>query len=178
MRRRMLFLATVLPAAFACSESGTAPRSLEPKGAPAFAVRGGGSPKFSSKDTDCTATGTSITCSYKITGLGNTDLVDVFVSALVTVSGDCRNHGGQVVEAQDFTGTATGSRLNQQPENGQITGTLTLSASSASSPSAQSVCPNGNWTLANVSKAFVGDADLYAVVHHQDGSTSRVDSAF
>jgi hypothetical protein len=178
MRRRMLFLITVLPPTLACSEIGTPPRSLEPSGAPALAVQGGGNPKFSNKDTNCDATGTSITCSYKITGLGNTDLVDVFVSASVTVSGDCRNHGGQIVEAQDFTGTVTGSRLNQQPENGQITGTLTLLASSASNPSAPSVCPNGNWTLANVSKSFVGDADLYALVHHQDGSTLQIDSAF
>jgi hypothetical protein len=50
--------------------------------------------------------------------------------------------------------------------------------SSASNPSVTSVCPNGNWTLANVSKSFVSDPDLYAIVHHRDGSTTRIDSEF
>jgi hypothetical protein len=177
MQRRIVLLIPILTLV-ACTEVATSPRSLKPTGAPALAVQGSGNPKFSNKDTDCTATSTSITCTYKITGLGNTDRVDVFVTASVTVSGLCRNHGGQVVEAQDFTGTVSGSRLNQQPENGQITGSLDLLASSASNPSAASVCPGANWTLANVSKTFVGGADLYAIVHHQDGSTARIDSAF
>ena len=177
MQRRMSLVVPVL-ALLACTEVGTSPSSLTPMGRPALAVQGGGNPKFSNKDTDCSASGTSITCSYKITGLGNTDVVDIFLSALVTVSGDCRNHGGQVVEAQDFTGTGTGSDLNVQPENGQVTGSVDVLASSASNPSVTSVCPNGNWTLANVSKTIVGDPDLYAIVHHQDGSTTRIDSEF
>ncbi len=177
MRRRITLLAPVI-ALLACTEIGTSPSALKPTGGPALAVQGGGSPKFSNKGTDCTASGSSITCTYKITGLGNTDIVDVFVSAAVTVSGFCRNHGGQVVEAQDFTGTVSGSDLNQQPENGQIVGSLDLLASSASNPSAASVCPGANWTLANVSKTFVGAPDLYAIVHHQDGTTTRIDSAF
>lgn len=176
MQRRIILLVTFTVAA--CSEVGTSPRSLSPTGAPALSVQGGGSPKFSNKDTHCTATSTSITCTYKITGLGNTDVVDVFVTDPVTVSGVCRNHGGQVVEAQDFTSTLSGSALNLQPENGQITGSLDLSASSAPNPSASSVCPGANWTLANLSKTFVGAPDLYAIVHHQDGTTVRIDSAF
>ena len=177
MQRRMNLLVSIL-ALVACSESGTSPGLLSPTRPPSLAVQGGGNPKFSTKDTDCSATSTSITCTYKITGLGNTDIVDVFVSAPVTVSGFCRNHGGQVVEAQDFSGTVSGSKLNQQPENGQITGTIDILASSASNPSAASVCPGANWTLANVTKIFVGDPDLYAIVHHQDGSTVRIDSEF
>jgi len=181
MQRRMKLLVPVLVpvlALLACTEIGTSPSALKPTGGPAFAVQGGGNPKFSNRDTDCTASSTDITCTYKITGLGNTDLVDVFVSAQVTVSGFCRNHGGQVVEAQDFTGTVSGSALNQKPENGQISGSIDLLASSASNPSAASVCPGANWTLANVTKSFVSNPDLYAIVHHQDGSTTRIDSAF
>ena len=177
MQRRMNLLVSTL-LLLACTEVGTSPSALRPTGGPALAVQGGGNPKFSNRDTDCTASSTSITCTYKITGLGNTDLVDVYVTAQVTVSGFCRNHGGQVVEAQDFTGTASGSLLNQQPENGQISGSINLLASSASNPSAASVCPGPNWTLANVTKSFVTNPDLYAIVHHQDGSTTRIDSAF
>jgi len=177
MQRRMILpLATLLLAA--CSETATSPNSLRPTGGPALAVQGGGSPKFSSKDTDCSATSTSITCTYKITGLGNTDVVDVYVTAPVTVSGYCRNHGGQVVEAQDYTVILSGSQLSLRPENGQITGSIDLLASSSSNPSVTSVCPGANWTLFNISKSFVGDPDLYAIVHHQDGSTFRVDSEF
>jgi hypothetical protein len=176
MQRRMILLVTLLPVV-ACSEVATTPSSLTPTG-PALVVQGGGNPKFSNKDTDCTATSTSITCTYKITGLGNTDVVDVFVSAAVTVSGFCRNHGGQVVEAQDFSGSVSDSDLNLQPENGQITGTIDILASGATNPSAASVCPGANWTLANVSKTFVSAPDLYAIVHHQDGSTERIDSEF
>jgi hypothetical protein len=104
--------------------------------------------------------------------------VDIFLSAQVTVSGQCRNHGGQIVEAKDFTSTVSGSQLNVRPENGQVTGSITVSASSSANPSVTDVCPNGNWTLFNVTKSFVSSPDLYAIVHHQDGSATRIDSAF
>jgi hypothetical protein len=179
MQRRMILPLTTVFLAAACSDVTTSPTSQSrPTGVPSLAIHGGGSPKFSNKDTDCTVSLASITCSYKITGLGNTDVVDIFLSAQVTVSGQCENHGGQIVEAKDYTLTVSGSQLQLRPENGQVTGSITLNASDAASPSVLEVCPNGNWSLINVTKAFVTDADLYAIIHHQDGSEIRIDSAF
>jgi hypothetical protein len=177
MRYSQLVAAAAFLAAVACADPLTSPAPT-PDMRASLATTGSGNPKFSAKDTDCSSSSTSISCTYKITGLGNTDVVDVFLTAVVSVSGQCRNHGGQIVEVKDWRTTASGQQLSLRPENGQINGTITLSAGAASSPSASQVCPNGQWTLTNVSKVFVGGIDLYAIVHHQDGSTERVDSEF
>lgn len=174
---QLVAAAAALLAAAACADPLTSPAPT-PDMRASLATTGGGSPKFSAKETDCSSGSTSIYCTYKITGLGNTDIVDVFLTAVVSVSGQCRNHGGQIVEVKDWRSTASGQQLNQRPENGQINGAISISASAAASPSASQVCPNGQWTLTNVSKVFVGGIDLYAVVHRQDGSTERVDSEY
>jgi hypothetical protein len=172
-----LFPLAILFLAAACSDAVTSPAKNGDSN-PGLAVQSGGNPKFSNKETDCTTSGTTITCTYKITGLGNTDIVDVFLVAGVQVSGQCRNNGGQIVPAKDFQSTVTGSALAQRPQNGQINGSLTVDATSASTPNATAVCPNGNWTLANLSFTFTSAPDLFANVYRQDGSSIRIDSQF
>ena len=154
----------------------TAPRT--PELTPSLAMGGTGNPKFARQFTDCTATSTSVVCAYKISGLGNTDVVDVFLTAPVLVQADCRNPGGNVAPGQAFETNVTASQLDLRPENGQITQTITINASDAPTPSASQVCPNPQWSVVNVRKTFTGGFDLFAIVHHQDGSSTRIESAF
>lgn len=145
---------------------------------PNFAASGTGNPKFARQFTDCTASSTDIACDYKISGLGNTDVVDVFLTATVRTEADCQNHGGNVAPGQAFETEVSASQLELRPENGQITSTISISASSAPDPVASQVCPNPLWTVVNVRETFVGDFNLFAVVHHEDGSTSQIESEF
>jgi len=119
-----------------------------------------------------------VLCNYKISGLGNTDVVDVFLTAPVLVQADCRNPGGNVAPGQAFQTSVTASQLQLRPENGQITNTISISASDAPTPSAAQVCPNPMWTVVNVRKTFSGPFDLFATVHHQNGTSTRIDSQF
>jgi hypothetical protein len=146
--------------------------------AAASAKSGTGSPKFLPQFTDCDFSSNLITCDYKISGLGNTDVVDVFLTAPVLVEADCRNPGGNIAPGQAFETTVTGSQLQLRPENGQITSTISIRASDAPDPVASQVCPNPQWTVVNVRETFTGEFDLFAIVHHQDGSQTRIESEF
>ena len=161
----------------ACSTDVVSPPSTSDD-VPSLAKSGTGSPHFMRQFTDCNATSTTITCPYKISGLGNTDVVDVFLTSPVLVQADCRNPGGNVAPGQAFETTVTGSQLQLRPENGQITRTISIRASDAPDPVASQVCPNPQWTVVNIRKTFTGEFDLFAIVHHQDGSTTRLESEF
>jgi hypothetical protein len=177
--KRMMLISLVVVGGLSTACGGTdvaGPRS--PDVAPSLAMSGTGSPKFARQFTDCSATSTSVICNYKISGLGNTDVVDVFLTAPVLVQADCRNPGGNVAPGQAFQTSVTASQLQLRPENGQITNTISISASDAPTPSASQVCPNPQWSVVNVRKTFTGPADLFAVVHHQDGSSTRIESQF
>ena len=177
MKRMMLLSLTIAAGLAACGGSDVvSPPS--PAAAPSLAASGTGNPKFARQFTDCSATSTSILCNYKISGLGNTDVVDVFLTAPVLVQADCQNPGGNVAPGQAFQTNVTGSQLQLRPENGQITRSISISASDAPTPSASQVCPNPQWTVVNVRKTFTGGFDLFAIVHHQDGSSTRIDSQF
>ena len=170
-------LAAALGLAIACSPdvvSGPGPEAT----VPSLARSGTGSPHFANQFTDCAFSTATISCDYKISGLGNTDIVDVFLTAPVHVEADCQNPGGNVAPGQAFETSVTGSQLQLRPENGQITSTITISASDAPDPVASDVCPNPQWTVVNVRETFTGGFDLFAVVHHQDGSSTRIDSRF
>ncbi len=175
-RIRLVPLAAALVLAAACnSDVVTRPNGDDPAVA---AKSGTGNPKFARQFTDCDFSSNLISCDYKISGLGNTDVVDVFLTAPVLVEADCQNPGGNVAPGQAFETTVTGSQLDLRPENGQITSTISSSASSAPDPVASQVCPNPQWTVVNVRKTFTGEFDLYAIVHHQDGSAERIESGF
>lgn len=174
-RMLLLSLTAAVGLSTACGSSDlVSPRS--PGVAPTLAQSGTGNPKFARQFTDCTATSTTVVCDYKISGLGNTDVVDVFLTAPVLVQADCRNPGGNVAPGQAFETNVTASQLDLRPENGQITQTISISASDAPTPSARQVCPNPQWTVVNVRKTFTGGFDLFALVHHQNGTTTRIDS--
>jgi hypothetical protein len=177
MQRKLhLPLAATLALVVACnSDVVTKPGADD---AAVSAKSGTGNPKFARQFTDCDFSSNLITCDYKISGLGNTDVVDVFLTAPVLVEADCQNPGGNVAPGQAFETTVTGSQLQLRPENGQITRTISISASAAPDPVASQVCPNPQWTVVNVRKTFTGEFDLFAIVHHQDGSETRIESEF
>lgn len=176
-RATLIPLAVAFGLATACSTDVVSPPSTSDD-VPSLAKSGTGSPHFMRQFTDCNATSTTITCPYKISGLGNTDVVDVFLTSPVLVQADCRNPGGNVAPGQAFETTVTGSQLQLRPENGQITRTISIRASDAPDPVASQVCPNPQWTVVNVRKTFTGEFDLFAIVHHQDGSDTRIESEF
>ena len=174
MKRILLAPLAAIALAAACSTDPVSPPNVGPN----TARSGTGNPKFARQFTDCTATSTTITCDYKISGLGNTDVVDVFLTAPVLVQADCRNPGGNVAPGQAFETNVTGSQLQLRPENGQITSTISIDASDAPDPVASQVCPNPQWTVVNVRKTFTGGFDLFAVVHHADNTETRIESGF
>ena len=176
--KRALYIPLAAALAFvtACSADLTQPGTDD---ITAASAKGGtGNPKFARQFTDCDFSSNIITCDYKISGLGNTDVVDVFLTAPVLVEADCQNPGGNVAPGQAFETTVTGSQLQLRPENGQITSSISISASDARDPVASQVCPNPQWTVVNVRKTFTGEFDFFAIVHHQDGSTERLESGF
>ena len=169
-------LTIAIGAVTACSADVVSPTG--PDVGPSLAQSGTGNPKFARQFTDCAFSTATITCDYKISGLGNTDVVDVFLSAPVHVEADCQNPGGNVAPGQAFETTVTGSQLQLRPENGQITNTISINAADAQDPVASQVCPNPQWTVVNVRETFTGDFDLTALVHHQDGSATPLNAGF
>jgi hypothetical protein len=176
-RKLYLPLAAMLTLVAACNTD-VVTRPNADDGEAVAAKSGTGNPKFARQFTDCDFSSNLITCDYKISGLGNTDVVDVFLTAPVLVEADCQNPGGNVAPGQAFETTVTGSQLQLRPENGQITSTISIRASDAQDPVASQVCPNPQWTVVNVRKTFTGEFDLFAIVHHQDGSETRIESEF
>ena len=170
-------LAAALGLTIACGTDVVAPPT-EDGGGTSLARSGTGSPHFQNQFVDCAFSTTRITCDYKISGLGNTDIVDVFLTGAVLTQADCQNPGGNVAPGQAFETNVTGSQLNLRPENGQITSTIVINASDAPDPVASEVCPNPQWTVVNVRETFTGAFDLFAVVHHQDGTSTRINSRF
>ena len=178
MKRTMLLpLAAAFALTTACSTDVVSPPSISDAG-PSLAKSGTGRPKFARQFTDCAFSTATITCDYKIDGLGNTAVVDVFLTAPVHVEADCQNPGGNVAPGQAFETSVTASQLNLRPENGQITSSISIDASDAEDPGASEVCPNPQWTVVNVRETFTGAFDFFALVHHQDGSTTRLASGF
>jgi hypothetical protein len=131
----------------------------------AIAAKGTGNPKFSRKDTGCSETSDgSVTCTYKITGLGNTDVVFVTIDAQVRVSADCQNPGGNIAPGQAYTTSVTKTSEAERPENGQVTGSVTFDFGAVANPTAADVCPNAKWEVINVQKSILS-YDFYAVVN-------------
>ncbi|HZF67179.1 MAG TPA: hypothetical protein VEZ47_03985 [Gemmatirosa sp.] len=131
----------------------------------ALAAKGTGNPKFSRKDTGCTPTSDgSVTCAYKITGLGNTDVVFVTIAADVRISADCQNPGGNVAPGQAYTTSASQTFAAPRTDNGQVTGSVTFDFGAVAGPTAASVCPNAKWEVVNVRKSILS-YDFFAVVN-------------
>ena len=90
----------------------------------------------------CTDTGTQVSCSGKVAGLGGTTF-EIRVSATGTASVTCTNPAGNVAPGQSFTTTSTGSGGPfPTPRNGQARYTVKSEAPTAPAGS----CPNPRWT--------------------------------
>ena len=175
--RHAALLAAALLALAACSPD----RARDPLAPPSepSAAKGSvlGSPKFADQFTSCAPStdGSSVSCSYKITGGGNTESADVILEAHALFDGQCQNRGGQIVEVKDFAVDVSTTQAGVQFENGQITSTISTSLPT-SAPSARAVCPNGNWTVLG-SYTFTGDYELRADIH-SGGSTLTIYSEY
>jgi hypothetical protein len=102
------------------------------------------SPHFMKSVPQCHVSGLTVTCDRSvIAGVGNLDAqADLVVNVSAHV--DCRNHGGQIVEAHEASVSSSSSTGQLEPKNGKLT-VPQLSASGSSSPSSFP-CPNPNWT--------------------------------
>lgn len=135
-----------------------------------------GNPQFADQFTTCSPAApvpngtTTIACNYKITGGGNTASATITLAAPVLMDGQCQNNGGQIVPVKDWSLTATATQPNVQFQNGQITGSITVDLSQVQLPTAKQACPNGNWSLQNVSTRFAGGYQLSAQVFSGNSS--------
>ena len=168
------FLAVAaLALAAACSDPSSGPTA---PGSPASKGSTLGNPQFAEQFTTCSpaapvpAGTTSIGCDYKITGGGNTESATITLAAPVLMDGQCQNNGGQIVPVKDWGLTVSATQPNVRFENGQITGSISVSLSQAQLPSAKTVCPNGNWSLQNTSTRFAGGYQLSAQVFSGNAS--------
>lgn len=111
-------------------------------------------------------TGGELTVSFKIAGLGDNETITVTLTADAIAEYGCQNNGGQFPDAankQQVQGPVTASGPFTSGQNGQITGSLTLSP-----PAATSFCPPGQHeVLLSVSYSNVsidaGGLDSFAV---------------
>ena len=164
-----------LALASACSDP-SAPAATSSAPAPASKSSTLGNPKFADQFTSCSpaapvpAGTTSIGCDYKITGGGNTESATITLAAPVLMDGQCQNNGGQIVPVKDWGFTVTATQPNVQFENGQISGSISVSLSQAQLPTAKAVCPNGNWTLQNTTTRFSGGYQLSAEIFFGNSS--------
>lgn len=104
----------------------------------------------------CTDTGTTVTCTGKVAGLGGTTF-EITVTAPGVAEVECANPAGNVAPGQDTEVDVTGSTGPlPTPRNGQYRFTTT-----SDTPVLPSVptCPNPQWTPHVVDVAF-GDATL------------------
>jgi hypothetical protein len=101
----------------------------------------------------CTDTGTTLTCSGKVAGLGGTTFeIRVAVSG-ATADTECTNPGGNVAPGQDFTFAATGSGGPEPtPRNGSTR--FTVSTADPTAPAGS--CPNSSWTADVIDVDFSG----------------------
>jgi hypothetical protein len=98
----------------------------------------------------CTDTGTQVSCSGKVAGLGGTTFT-ITVSAQGTASVTCTNPAGNIAPGQSFSTTVTGSSGPfATPTNGQASYTVTSNAPSAPAGS----CPNPKWTATVTDVSF------------------------
>jgi hypothetical protein len=112
----------------------------------------------------CTDTGTTVTCTGKVAGLGGTTFT-ILVSAQGTADVTCTNPAGNVAPGQSFNFTASGqSGPFPTPRNGQAPYTVSTTAPTAPAGS----CPNPKWT-ATVTDVHFTTATITLL---EDGSVS------
>jgi hypothetical protein len=98
----------------------------------------------------CRDSGTTVTCSGKVAGLGGTTF-EITVEADGIASVECTNPGGNVAPGQDFEFSAEGSSDElETPRNGQYRYTVETNETVAPADS----CPNDSWTAEVIDVEF------------------------
>lgn len=93
---------------------------------------------------DCTLSGTTVTCTGSIAGLGQWDVTArLTVEASVTVI--CTNRGGNVAPGQTKYFSSTTTQTELRPENGRLNFSISATADPLPPLSARD-CPNRHWT--------------------------------
>jgi hypothetical protein len=109
----------------------------------------GASPHFKKGGTPtCRDTGTQLSCSGSLAGLGNED-VDIVLTADALASFACVNPGGNESPGQNKVPfTATGSQHFDATEikNGNLSFTVAAPTTPPTATPQQAGCPNGNWS--------------------------------
>lgn len=100
----------------------------------------------------CVDTGTQVSCTGKVAGLGGTTF-EIIVEAEGLASVECTNPGGNVAPGQDTIVTVEGGTdPRPTPRNGQFRFTITTDDPEPLPPTP--TCPNGQWTAEIVDVTF------------------------
>ena len=128
----------------------------------AVASAASGNPHFIRSATGASMSGSSLVCSFKEAGLSAGSTETIVCQATETVTYECVNNGGKNPQASNKTSTTTtGSASGQFPvdQNGNLTGTLTVTPQSAQQVGFS--CPGGQTvTFVGVSYSNVTITDL------------------
>jgi hypothetical protein len=128
----------------------------------------GGSPHFIKNATTASLSGSDLVCNFKEAGLESGSIETVTCSATEAITYECVNNGGHNPQASNkrtFQTTGTASGEFSADRNGNIAGSLTITAASAASLGFS--CPSGQTvTLVSViySDVMVSDADSGASI--------------
>jgi hypothetical protein len=137
--RKLLMLVAVMTAAAALAASG--------------AMAASGSPHFIKNATSASLSGANLVCKFKEAGLASGAVETVSCSATESITYECVNGGGKNPSASNkktFVTTVSKSGTFTADKNGNIVGSLTLTAASAASLGF--ACPPGQTvTLVSVS---------------------------
>jgi hypothetical protein len=125
--------------------------------APSIAMAANGSPHFVGSATATATANHSVTISFKIAGLSEGEITTVTVSSTGgTADVQCVNPGGNNPPPKRVTfGPITNTvSLPPAPKNGNLQGSVTLTAPTITS--AQAGCPNPNWSVTINSVTYNG----------------------
>jgi hypothetical protein len=110
-------------------------------------------PHFVGTPTCSVTSSGALSCSGKIAGLGG-EPASSTITADVTATFVCRNHGGNIAPGQGtFTPGATSPSNPITVRNGNVLFSNTLQPPATPSP-AQAGCPNGGWTVERTSLTY------------------------
>jgi hypothetical protein len=130
------------------------------------------SPHFKGGEPNCTVSGTQVTCSGQLAGLGKGD-VTVLLTVQASTEIVCTNPAGNVAPGQTQTTTATGTQTITPTKNGSLAYSVTSAPIERPAGSDTDLgCPNNKWDATLGTVTLTG----YTLTFSQGGRVVLSDS--